>query len=63
MKGGLCEVYGRSQNKTSRAETPINTRASEDYGRSWLKMRNLIDKQNFLIAVMLNFRELMFKMR
>ena len=34
VKGGLCEVYGRSQKNTSRAETPINTCVSEEYGRS-----------------------------
>jgi len=34
VKGGLWEVYGRSQNKTSRDETPINTGVFEEYGRS-----------------------------
>jgi hypothetical protein len=32
--GGLWEVYGRSPAKTSRAETPINTRFFKENGRS-----------------------------
>ena len=32
--GGLWEVLGRSPEKTSRLETPINTGVSEEYGRS-----------------------------
>ena len=34
LTGGLREVYGRSSNKTSRLETPINTGVSKGDGRS-----------------------------